>query len=68
MTTARTAFPVAKDKPALKKALDDALTAVIKDGTYTALFDKWNAPGVLIPKEMLDAYPGMRQRGKTPGS
>jgi ABC-type amino acid transport substrate-binding protein len=68
MTTAQTAFPVAKDKPALRKALDDALTAVIKDGTYTTLFDKWNAPGVLIPKEMLDANPGMRQRGKTPGS
>jgi ABC-type amino acid transport substrate-binding protein len=68
MTTAQTAFPVAKDKPALRKALDDALTAVIKDGTYTTLFDKWNAPGVLIPKEMLDANPGMAQRGSKPGS
>ncbi|GAB3904269.1 transporter substrate-binding domain-containing protein [Kibdelosporangium lantanae] len=68
MTTAQTAFPVAKDKPALKKALDDALTAVIKDGTYTTLFDKWNAPGVLIPKEMIDANPGMAQRGSKPGS
>lgn len=62
MTTAQTSFPVAKDRPALKKAMDDALTAVINDGTYTALFDKWNAPGVLIPREMLAAYPGMKQR------
>lgn len=62
ITTAQTSFPVAKDRPALKKALDDALTAVIADGTYTALFDKWNPPGVLIPQDMLNAYPGMKQR------
>jgi polar amino acid transport system substrate-binding protein len=62
ITTAQTSFPVAKDRPALKKALDDALTAVIADGTYTALFDKWNPAGVLIPQDMLNAYPGMKQR------
>lgn len=62
ITTAQTAFPVAKDRPALKKALDEALTAVIADGTYTALFDKWNPAGVLIPQDMLTAYPGMKQR------
>lgn len=68
ITTAQTAFPVAKDRPALKKALDKALTEVIKDGTYTKLFDKWNPPGVLIPKEMLEAYPGMKQRPTHSGS
>jgi polar amino acid transport system substrate-binding protein len=62
ITTAQTAFPIAKDRPKLKTALDNALAAVIADGTYTKLFDKWNPPGVLIPKEMLDAYPGLRQR------
>ena len=62
ITTAQTAFPVAKDRPALKKALDDALTSVINDGTYTKLFDKWNPPGVAIPQELIDAYPGMKQR------
>ena len=62
ITTAQTAFPVAKDRPALKKALDDALTSIINDGTYTKLFDKWNPPGVAIPKELIAAYPGLKQR------
>lgn len=62
ISTGSTAFPVAKDRPALKKALDDALTAVIADGTYTALFDKWNPAGVAIPQDMLNSYPGMKQR------
>ncbi|TNC29732.1 ABC transporter substrate-binding protein [Amycolatopsis alkalitolerans] len=68
ITTAQTAFPVAKDRGPLKKALDDALTAVIADGTYTALFDKWNPPGMLIPQELLNAYPGMAQRPAHGGS
>jgi polar amino acid transport system substrate-binding protein len=46
----------------LKKALNTALAAVIADGTYTKLFDKWNPAGLLIPPKMLAAYPGMRQR------
>jgi polar amino acid transport system substrate-binding protein len=62
ITSGMTAFPVAKDRPQLKKALDDALKAVITDGTYTQLFDKWNPKGLAIPKDMLDAYPGMKQR------
>jgi ABC-type amino acid transport substrate-binding protein len=62
ITTAQTSFPVAKDRPALKKSLDDALTAIINDGTYTKMFDKWNPPGVPIPKELIAAYPGMKQR------
>lgn len=65
ISTGSTAFPVAKDRPALKKALDDALAAVIADGTYTSLFDKWNPPGVTIPQDMLNAYPGMKQRPAT---
>ena len=69
ITTGMTAFPVASDRAALKESLDDALKAVISDGTYTTLFDKWNPPGVGIPQEMLAAYPGMKQRpGVTSGS
>ncbi|MEV4602803.1 transporter substrate-binding domain-containing protein [Amycolatopsis sp. NPDC049253] len=62
ITSGMTAFPVAKDKPELKKALDEALKAVIADGTYTKLFDKWNPKGIAIPSDMLKAYPGMQQR------
>ncbi|QUQ63535.1 substrate-binding periplasmic protein [Kutzneria sp. CA-103260] len=62
ITSGPTALPVAKDRPALKKALDDALKAVIADGTYTKLFDKWNPKGVPIPPDMITTYPGMQQR------
>jgi polar amino acid transport system substrate-binding protein len=62
ITSGETALPVAKDRPALKKALDDALKSVIADGTYTRLFDKWNPKGVPIPPDMIAAYPGMQQR------
>ena len=62
ITSGMTAFPVAKDRQNLKKALDDALKAVITDGTYTKLFDKWNPKGVAIPADMIAAYPGMQQR------
>jgi ABC-type amino acid transport substrate-binding protein len=62
ITSGETALPVAKDRPELKKALDDALKSVISDGTYTRLFDKWNPKGVAIPADMIAAYPGMQQR------
>ncbi|MGH3435652.1 MAG: transporter substrate-binding domain-containing protein [Sciscionella sp.] len=65
VTTGSSAFPVAKDKHELKKALDSALAAVIADGTYTALFDKWHPKGLQITQDMLNRYPGMKQR---PGS
>ncbi len=62
ITTGQSAFPVAKDRPELLKALNDALTETINEGTYTRLWDKWNPPDVMIPQAMLDAYPGMKQR------
>lgn len=62
ITSGETALPVAKDRPELKKALNDSLKSVIADGTYTKLFDKWNPPGVPIPSDMIAAYPGMQQR------
>ncbi|MFC0541348.1 ABC transporter substrate-binding protein [Kutzneria chonburiensis] len=62
ITSGQTALPVAKDKPNLRKALDDALKSVIADGTYTKLFDKWNPQGVAIPADMIAFYPGLQQR------
>ena len=62
INTGESAFPVAPDKQALLKAMNSALAAVIKDGTYTKLFAKWNPPSLLIPQGMLNAYPGMKQR------
>lgn len=62
INSGESAFPVAPDKQALLKAMNTALAAVIKDGTYTKLFAKWNPPSLKIPQGMLDAYPGMKQR------
>lgn len=62
ITSGESSFPVAKDRPKLMKALNDALAATVTDGTYTQLFNKWNPPGVMIPQDMLNAYPGMKQR------
>ena len=62
INTGESSFPVAPDKQALLKAMNTALAAVIKDGTYTKLFAKWNPPSLKIPQGMLDAYPGMQQR------
>ncbi|HEX4221711.1 MAG TPA: transporter substrate-binding domain-containing protein [Pseudonocardiaceae bacterium] len=62
INTGESAFPVAPDKQALLKSMNSALAAVIKDGTYTKLFAKWNPASLKIPQGMLDAYPGMKQR------
>lgn len=59
VTTGKTAFPVAKDKQALLDALNKHLAAMIKDGTYTRLFYKWNPADVEIPDQMVVDYPGM---------
>jgi len=61
ITSGMSAFPVAKDRTKLLTALDSALAQVIKDGTYTKLFAKWNPPGSTIPGKLLSDYPGMRQ-------
>jgi ABC-type amino acid transport substrate-binding protein len=59
ITSGKTAFPVAKDKQALLDALNKHLAAMIKDGTYTRLFYKWNPAGVEIPDKLVADYPGM---------
>lgn len=34
-------FAISKNKPDLRKALDDTLTAIMKDGTYATIYKKW---------------------------
>lgn len=34
-------FAVSKEKPDLRKAIDDALTAMMNDGTYATIYQKW---------------------------
>jgi ABC-type amino acid transport substrate-binding protein len=34
-------FAISKDKPDLRKAIDDALTAMMTDGTYATIYQKW---------------------------
>jgi polar amino acid transport system substrate-binding protein len=59
ITSGKTAFPVAKDKQPLLDALNKHLAAMVKDGTYTRLFYKWNPADVEIPDKMIADYPGM---------
>ena len=59
ITSGKTAFPVAKDRQPLLDALNKHLAAMIKDGTYTQLFYKWNPADVAIPDQMVADYPGM---------
>lgn len=54
-----TGFPVAKDRPELLAAINQALASVMKDGTYTRLFVKWNPPEIGIPQRLFADYPGM---------
>lgn len=56
------AMPVAKDRSKLKAAFDKSITKIMKNGTYTRLFDKWNTKGITIPDQMLKDYPGLKQR------
>lgn len=57
------ALPVAKDRPELLAALDRAIAAAMKDGTYTRLFVKWNPPSMTIPERLFGDYPGMPRPG-----
>jgi polar amino acid transport system substrate-binding protein len=50
---------VAKDRPALLAAMNQALAACMRDGTFTRLFVRWNPPSVPIPARLYADYPGM---------
>ncbi|NLS01097.1 amino acid ABC transporter substrate-binding protein [Rhizobium sp. P38BS-XIX] len=59
VTTGMAAFPISKDNPDLKKAMDGAIAELMKDGTYTTLFTKWYAASVEMPDQLFVDYPGM---------
>jgi ABC-type amino acid transport substrate-binding protein len=59
ITSGKTAFPVAKDKQKLLDAVNKNFDSMIKDGTYTRLFYKWNPADVQIPDQLIADHPGM---------
>jgi polar amino acid transport system substrate-binding protein len=59
VTSGVASFPVAKDNPKLLAAMNDAITKLMQNGTYTSLFVKWNPPSVEIPDNLFKEYPGM---------
>lgn len=54
------ALPVARDRPALLKAMNTALAAMISDGTYMTLYRKWY-PGLGEPAGMAGEYPDFKK-------
>lgn len=59
------AFPIRKGNDALRKALDDGLKKLVKDGTYIRIFDKWHA-GDALPEPMYKDYP-LLETQRAPG-
>lgn len=57
------AFPLRKGNASLRKALDDALAAMMADGTYVKIFDKWH-PGDALPEPLYKDYPALAQQRK----
>jgi polar amino acid transport system substrate-binding protein len=49
-TNEKYAFAFAKDNPALVEAVNGAFQAVIDDGTYATIYEKW-FPGAPVPEE-----------------
>lgn len=60
------AMPVAKDRPKLLAALNQALASAMKDGTFTRLFVKWNGSTIAIPQRLFSDYPGMPRPAAAP--
>lgn len=40
-TTEQYGFAVSKDKPDLREAINEQLTAIMEDGTYATIYEKW---------------------------
>jgi polar amino acid transport system substrate-binding protein len=59
------AFPVRKGNESLRKALDDGLRELVKDGTYVKIFDRWHV-GDALPEPMYKDYPGLEGQ-RAPG-
>jgi polar amino acid transport system substrate-binding protein len=49
-TNEKYAFAISKDNPGLKAAVNTELAAIIKDGTWAQIFQKW-FPGAQVPQE-----------------
>lgn len=52
------AFPMSKDNPELLKAVDQAMTDMMNDGTYVKFFDRWHK-GDPLPDPLYKDYPGL---------
>ena len=51
-------FPIRKGNETLRKAVDGAMSHMVKDGTYVKIFDKWHA-GDALPDPLYKDYPGL---------
>lgn len=56
------AFPISQTNKALLAALNDAITTLMNDGTYTKAFRRWNPASVEIPEPLFEDYPQMPRR------
>lgn len=45
---------VSKDSPGLKEAIRDALQSLMDDGTYRKILEKYDVPGISIPKATIN--------------
>lgn len=52
------AFPIRKGNETLRKAIDETMRDMVKDGTYVKIFDKWHA-GSPLPDPLYKDYPGL---------
>lgn len=59
------AFPLRKGNASLRAALDNALAAMVADGTYVRIHDRWH-PNDPLPEPMYQDYPGL-DRQRAPG-
>lgn len=59
VTSGVTEFPVAKSNPQLRAALNQAIAVLMKNGTFTRMFVRWNPPNVPMPDQLYADYPGM---------
>jgi polar amino acid transport system substrate-binding protein len=59
------AFPLRRGNESLRAALDGALAAMVADGTYVRIHDRWH-PNDPLPEPMYRDYPGL-ERQRAPG-
>jgi polar amino acid transport system substrate-binding protein len=67
VTSGEGAYPVARANTALLGAMNTAIAALMRDGTYIKLFAQWFPQDVRIPQALYDAYPGMPRQAPLAG-